>query len=327
MSMEHMPNSYSGQDGEMRYSSYLGHANQAADGHANPSVDKRSVDQPLQMGVQREALPIENPLSSAAARVPQAIAHSSGIVLQGRRLRSFVSSTDVAIIRNTNADAILAVYPFTGHPVITQAILAVAQAPVFVGVGGGTTTGTRVIELAVFAEMQGVAGVVLNAPSTVTTVRDVAMAVNIPVIATVTAWNRSVVDKIESGAGAINVAAGKDTAQVVYLIKQRYPEIPVLASSGRSDEAILETIAAGANALTWTPPSAQAIQGAMMNRYRGEQDETGTNWHGPSNASNASNGTDPAAHAKSSDTAKREPRHKRQTSAPEHGGNEELMPF
>ena len=132
----------------------------------------------------REALPIENPLSSPAARVPKVIARSSGIVLQGRRLHSFIYSTDVAIIRNTNADAVLAVYPFTGHPVITQAILAVAQAPVFVGVGGGTTTGSRVIELAVFAEMQGVAGVVLNSPSPVTAVRDVAMAVNIPVVAT-----------------------------------------------------------------------------------------------------------------------------------------------
>ncbi|MDN5633463.1 hypothetical protein [Bifidobacterium mongoliense] len=247
----------------------------------------------------REALPIENPLSSPAARVPKVIARSSGIVLQGRRLHSFIYSTDVAIIRNTNADAVLAVYPFTGHPVITQAILAVAQAPVFVGVGGGTTTGSRVIELAVFAEMQGVAGVVLNSPSPVTAVRDVAMAVNIPVVATVTQWDRTVADKIEAGAGAINVAAGRDTPRVVYSIRERYPEIPVLASSGRDDVSILETIAAGANALTWTPPSAQVMQGAMMNRYRGQADGTPDD-HG----------------AQAGSFAKTGPKHKRQSAGP-----------
>lgn len=109
--------------------------------------------------------PIENRISSSAARVPDIISCTSGITVQGRQLHSFAFTTDAAIIRNTNADAILAVYPFTGEPVITQALLTAAQAPLFVGVGGGTTTGPRVIQLAMMAEMQGAAGVVLNAPA------------------------------------------------------------------------------------------------------------------------------------------------------------------
>ncbi|MFR2313956.1 MAG: hypothetical protein ACLS6O_04460 [Bifidobacterium sp.] len=36
-----------------------------------------------------------------------------------------------------------------------------------------------------------------------------------------------------------------------------------------------ETIVAGANALTWTPPNAQEMQRSMMMRYRGES--TGDN--------------------------------------------------
>ncbi|KFF31035.1 dioxygenase [Bifidobacterium bombi] len=218
-----------------------------------------------------EALTIENPLSSGMARVPSGIERSSGVVLQGRRLRSFAYSTDVAVIRNTNADAILAVYPFTGQPVITQALITVAQAPVFVGVGGGTTTGARVIELAVFAEMQGVSGVVLNAPAPPQTVQEVAMSVNIPVMATVIDFNDDVKRKIEAGARIINVAAGKRTAEVVYEIKQRYPEIPLVASSGGSETSIRQTIEAGANALSWTPPSAQDLQKSMMASYRAGQ--------------------------------------------------------
>lgn len=64
--------------------------------------------------------PIENRISSSAARVPDIISCTSGITVQGRQLHSFAFTTDAAIIRNTNADAILAVYPFTGEPVITR---------------------------------------------------------------------------------------------------------------------------------------------------------------------------------------------------------------
>lgn len=150
--------------------------------------------------------PIENRISSSAARVPDIISCTSGITVQGRQLHSFAFTTDAAIIRNTNADAILAVYPFTGEPVITQALLTAAQAPLFVGVGGGTTTGPRVIQLAMMAEMQGAAGVVLNAPTPPSTVYDVARITNTPVIATVLTCDDELDEKIEAGASIINVA-------------------------------------------------------------------------------------------------------------------------
>lgn len=222
-----------------------------------------------------EPEPIENRISSSAARVPDIIGCTSGITVQGRQLHSFAFTTDAAIIRNTNADAILAVYPFTGEPVITQALLTVAQAPLFVGVGGGTTTGPRVIQLAMMAEMQGAAGVVLNAPAPAATVHDVSRVMNIPIIATVLACDGELDDKINAGAAIINVAAGRRTPDVVQQIRQRYPSIPLLASGGSTDESMAETIVAGANALTWTPPSAQEMQSSMMMRYRGES--TGEN--------------------------------------------------
>lgn len=219
--------------------------------------------------------PIENRISSSAARVPDIISCTSGITVQGRQLHSFAFTTDAAIIRNTNADAILAVYPFTGEPVITQALLTVAQAPLFVGVGGGTTTGPRVIQLAMMAEMQGAAGVVLNAPAPPSTVYDVARITNTPVIATVLTCDDELDEKIEAGASIINVAAGRRTPDVVQQIRQRHPSTPLLASGGSTDESMAETIVAGANALTWTPPNAQEMQRSMMMRYRGES--TGDN--------------------------------------------------
>lgn len=214
---------------------------------------------------------VEGRLTSPNARVPEIIAQRcGGITVKGHTLKSFAYTTDAVIIRNTNANAILAVYPFTGEPVITQALLTVAQMPLFVGVGGGTTTGPRVAELAMVAEMQGAAGVVINAPAPAETIETTMSMVDIPVIATVTEDDEITECKILAGAAIINVAAGARTAQVVASIRAHHPEIPILASGGGREDRILATIDAGADAITWTPPSAQQLQSQMMAKYRGE---------------------------------------------------------
>lgn len=211
---------------------------------------------------------VEGRLTSPIARVPKAVEACGGITVKGRTIRSLAYTTDVAVVRNCNADAIFAVYPFTGEPVITQALMTVAQQPLFVGVGGGTTTGPRVVELAMVAEMQGAAGVVINAPASAETVESTMSVIDIPVVATVLEDDELCEAKILAGAAIVNVAAGARTAEVVASIRARHPEMPIIASGGRSEESILATIAAGADAVTWTPPSAQELQHAMMARYR-----------------------------------------------------------
>lgn len=67
---------------------------------------------------------------------------------------SIAFSTDVAIIKNINADAIIAVYPFTPQAAISQSIISISDVPVFVGVGGGLTGGKRSVRLALQAEHQ-----------------------------------------------------------------------------------------------------------------------------------------------------------------------------
>ena len=70
--------------------------------------------------------------------MPDEIYAASGIVIMGRRIKSLIFSTDIAIIRNCNADAVLAVYPFTPQQIIADAIVSTSSLPVFCGVGGGT---------------------------------------------------------------------------------------------------------------------------------------------------------------------------------------------
>ena len=87
-------------------------------------------------------------LRSHSLSVPECIYQCSGMLIFGRRIKSLVFSTDVCIIKNINADAVIAVYPFTPQPVISQAIISVSDVPVFVGIGGGLTGGNRAVRLA-----------------------------------------------------------------------------------------------------------------------------------------------------------------------------------
>lgn len=119
-------------------------------------------------------------------KVPEVINEASGILIFGKKIRSIIFTTDISIIRNTNADAVIAVYPFTPHPAITKSIIEAADIPVFSGVGGGLTQGARSVYMSMFAEAQGSLGVVLNGPTPIETIQSVCDVVDIPVISTVT---------------------------------------------------------------------------------------------------------------------------------------------
>lgn len=211
---------------------------------------------------------IDGTLRKFALRVPDVIRQCTGIVIFGKRIKSLVFSTDASIIRNVNADAVIAVYPFTPQPIITESVLKAADIPVFVGVGGGLTQGTRVSHLAMYAEMQGAMAVVLNGPTSNESLRLVADTVDIPVVITVVNRDTDIDERVRAGAGIFNVSAARDTADIVREIRKNYPDFPIIATGGPTDESILETIKAGANAITWTPPSNGEIFKDIMAAYR-----------------------------------------------------------
>lgn len=207
-------------------------------------------------------------LRSFMLRVPECIQDCSGIRVFGKRIRSLVYTTDVAIIRNCNADAVIAVYPFTPQPLITQAIMQAADMPVFAGVGGGLTQGVRVLDLALHAEFQGAIGVVVNAPTKNETVRELTRRIDIPVVVTVVSEKDDIDARVEAGTKIVNVSAAANTPQLVRLIREKYPNLAIIATGGPTDETIRETIAAGANAITWTPPTNSQVFKSIMEAYR-----------------------------------------------------------
>ncbi len=201
--------------------------------------------------------------------VPECIYTASGISVNGKRIKSLVFTTDVAIISNCNADAVIAVYPFTPTLQITKAIIEVSQTPVFAGVGGGTTKGPRVKEIALDAELNGAMGVVLNAPTQTEFVQELSEHIDIPIVLTIVSIDEPLEERmLHSGASIINVSGGKDTAKIVRALREIDSHFPIIATGGPSDETIKEVIMAGANAVTYTPPTNGEIFKEMMEKYR-----------------------------------------------------------
>ena len=182
-------------------------------------------------------------------------------MVNGRRIKSLVFTTDLAIIRNCDADAVFAVYPFTPQSAISHALINGSYIPVFCGCGGGTTKGLRTLSLAQDAEGQGAMGIVLNAPISDLNLLAVTKVVDIPVIITVVSEETDIAARLASGASILNVAAGPGTAALVRKIR-------IIASGGNTEESIQATIATGANAITFTPPSTAELFKSMMARYR-----------------------------------------------------------
>ncbi len=205
-------------------------------------------------------------------RVPQEIEQSSGIRIFGKLLKSFVFSTDVAIIRNCNADAVISVYPFTPQPIITHSLILAADKPIFCGVGGGLTTGKRAIEIALDAEFQGAMGVVLNKPTPNSLIQELKRKLEIPIVITVVAEDDDFEGRIRAGVDIFNVSGAAQTVAIVRKIRSISPEIAILATGGKQPEHITEVIEQGANAISYTPPTTGELFKPIMDRYRRGED-------------------------------------------------------
>lgn len=215
---------------------------------------------------------IAGKLRSKYLEMPGEIYKAKGIVIMGKRIKSVIFTTDIAIIRSCNADAVLAVYPFTPQQVISRSIINIAPMPVLVGVGGGITNGVRSAIIANDAEGDGAWGVVVNAPVTNDNIRQISKAVDIPIIATVINEHSDIRARLDAGVSILNVSAAARTPEVVRCIRKDFPDVPIIATGGPTPQSILRTIEAGANCISYTPPSTAEIFADIMKSYRAQED-------------------------------------------------------
>jgi voltage-gated potassium channel Kch len=92
--------------------------------------------------------------------------------------------------------------------------------------------------------------------------------VDIPIVVTVVNRDTDYAARIAAGADIFNVSSAAETPEIVREIRARFPDFPIIATGGPTDESILRTIEAGANAITWTPPSNGEIFKDIMKAYR-----------------------------------------------------------
>lgn len=212
---------------------------------------------------------IETTLRKRQVSVPEVTYRASGINFMGKRIKSLLFTNDIPIIVNNNAQGIMSVYPFTPQLKIISAIMEVASVPVFVGIGGGTTSGLRAVNIGLQAELMGAAGVVVNAPMTNENIKLISESLDVAVIASVITKYDDIAGKVEAGAKVLNIAGGKKTAELVKYARSIVgDEFPIIATGGHTDEHILETIEAGANTITYTPLSSAEIFSEVMDDYR-----------------------------------------------------------
>lgn len=99
----------------------------------------------------------------------------------------------------------------------------------------------------------------------------VSEAIDIPVVVTIVNELDDIGKRLEAGAAILNVSAASKTAEIVRSIRKDFPDVPIIATGGPTEESIKATIDAGANAITWTPPSNAEVFKDIMKAYRNNQ--------------------------------------------------------
>ena len=54
-------------------------------------------------------------------------------------------------------------------------------------------------------------------------------------------------------------------------IRRDFPDVPIIATGGGQEDSIKRTIDAGANAISYTPPTTKELFSTMMDDYRNRE--------------------------------------------------------
>jgi len=191
-----------------------------------------------------------------------------GLNLKGNPVKTILYSTDLALIENNDADAVLAVYPFPPSISIIKTLIAFSDRPVICGIGGGLTQGDYAIEIALQAQEYGAAAVIVNQPFKNEDIVKLKNQLSIPIIASVSTINFDFKARIEAGVSCFNVTGGTNTVAIVEHIQHLYPGFPILSTGGKTVEALHTIVKKKINAVVLTPPSNAALFRSIMDDYR-----------------------------------------------------------
>ncbi|MGB3775559.1 MAG: hypothetical protein WA951_09910 [Leeuwenhoekiella sp.] len=136
--------------------------------------------------------------------------------------------------------------------------------------GGGLNSGIRSTKIALHAEFKGALGVVLNKSVSNKLIKELKQKIDIPVTITVVSERDDIAGRIAAGVDIFNVSGGENTVQIIERIRDVSNDVAIIATGGKTDETIAEVIDAGANAVSYTPPSTGSLFKEIMQKYRSE---------------------------------------------------------
>lgn len=191
-----------------------------------------------------------------------------GLTLQGKKIKTILYSTDLALIENNDADALLAVYPFTPSLNIIRTLIAFSNKPVICGIGGGMTQGDFAIEIAIEAQKAGAAAVIVNQPFKNEDITRIKQYLTIPIISSISTLNFDFDQRIEAGVSCFNITGGANTLEIVEYLQQNYPDFPIISTSGKTFDSLQNIVSKKISAVILTPPTNAELFRSIMDNYR-----------------------------------------------------------
>lgn len=207
-------------------------------------------------------------LTASKIDIPEAIDESPGISVGPHLIKSVLLSTDLSYIANMDIDSVLVIHPFDSNEKLNTAIQKFCDGPVFLGVGGGFRQIEHMMQLVINADQNDADGIVISRPTDPETIRKLRSRVDHTLIYSILIEGENIHQLVDAGVDMFNISTGENTAQTIRKIRQDHPDIPIMANGGPFDSTIRQTIASGADAIVYNPPTATEMMRSLFDELR-----------------------------------------------------------
>ena len=188
---------------------------------------------------------INSKLRHQILRVPKVARNASGIVINGQRIKSLVFTTDIAIIPQLRCRRGAGRVPLhaAAHDILIHTALLLHARILRRGRRhhpGHTARCSWPGTPRRRAPWRGRQRSHSNED-----VQRIANYIDIPLVVTVVSEKTDIAARLEAGASILNVSAAMRTPEVVKAIRRDFPDVPIIATGGGTEESIMRTVEAG----------------------------------------------------------------------------------
>ncbi len=184
---------------------------------------------------------------------PKLFSFPGGFKLNGKLIYTILSTRDEYEMLMTDAEAILAHFYFIPGKEKLKRILSISGKPTIVTVDFAFLNPLGILSLAKILESLGVAGLYVSRKFPVDLLRKICSEATIPVFAVSSADIGEITSKINAGVYAVCIAGKDISTELITLLHQSFPNIPVLAMCNKSEKQMQKSVKYGSDAFIFRP--------------------------------------------------------------------------